>query len=107
MRAGSGQARLQVSNQPLVDAFNVVNALFGGGPTPIAARASFDVRWHGGGERNDVEDADAGFSLHAVQGEASIDWSASNAAGFTFISSPSGQTTAFAQVGKERNGVFF
>jgi hypothetical protein len=98
---------LQVSNQPLQDAFNVVNALFGGGPTPIAARASFDVRWHGGGDRNDVEDAAVGFSLHAVQGDATIDWSASNADGFTFISSAAGQTTAFAEVGKERNGVFF
>jgi hypothetical protein len=37
---------------------------------------------------------------------ATIDWSASEA-GFSFASAPGSSVTVFAEIGKERNGVFF
>jgi hypothetical protein len=107
VQPGSGQARMQVGNLSLRDAFTVGNALFGGGPTPIAASASFDVRWLGGGDRDSAEDSTVDFVFKSVGGDAHIDWSAANSAGFNFASSASGQETVFAAVGKERNGVFF
>lgn len=105
VQPGNGRARLHVKNMSLVDAHDIGNAL-GGGPT-LPATASFDVRWNGGGDRESVSDSDVGFVFKSVEGDAHIDWTASNSAGFSFASSPSGQTTAFAAVGKERNGVFF
>jgi hypothetical protein len=54
-----------------------------------------------------VRDSDVGFVFNSVEGDAHIDWTASNSAGFSFTSDASGQTTAFAAVGKEQNGVFF
>jgi hypothetical protein len=90
----------------LVDAHDIGNAL-GGGPTDPAT-ASFDVRWLGGGDRESVHDSDVGFVFKSVEGDAHIDWTATNlATGFSFTSSPSEQTTAFAAVGKEQNGIFF
>jgi hypothetical protein len=34
-------------------------------------------------------------------------WSARNSLGFKFVSDPHGTTSAFAQLGRVRNGVFF
>jgi len=34
-------------------------------------------------------------------------WSAERADGFRFVSNPVGTTSAFAMLGRERNGVFF
>jgi hypothetical protein len=73
----------------------------------LPATASFDVRWHGGGDRESVRDSEVGFVFNSVEGDAHIDWTASNSAGFSFTSDASGQATAFAAVGKEQNGVFF
>jgi hypothetical protein len=38
--------------------------------------------------------------------QATMTWSASNELGFTFQSDPSGTSSAFAQLGKVKNGVF-
>jgi hypothetical protein len=39
--------------------------------------------------------------------QADMTWSASNSLGFKFVSNPKGTTSAFAQLGRIRNGVFF
>ena len=47
-----------------------------------------------------------GTSGELVMSQATMTWSASNSLGFSFVSNPSGTTSAFAQLGHIRNGVF-
>jgi hypothetical protein len=42
-----------------------------------------------------------------VMSQATMTWSAMNSLGFKFKSDPSGTTSAFAQLGRVQNGVFF
>jgi len=39
--------------------------------------------------------------------QATMTWSANNDLGFSFVSDPSGTTSAFAELGRVKNGVFF
>lgn len=39
--------------------------------------------------------------------QATMTWSARNSHGFRFVSNPNGTTSAFAQLGHIKNGVFF
>jgi len=48
----------------------------------------------------------ARFSGSAVHDHRHDDWSASNSLGFRFESNPKGTTSAFAQLGRVRNGIF-
>jgi hypothetical protein len=104
---GSGRARWALENFAIRDFFTVINALFGPGDN-IAATVSFDLNWVGGGERIPVTDAANDFTERFVTGPATIEWSASNAAGFTFQSDPANTSEShFAYVGHERNGTLF
>jgi len=105
VQPGIGRARLHVEDFALEDYGNIVNALLDG--QSLDATASFDVRWHGGGSRQTARDPDNAFVFANVRGDAAVAWSASNESGFSFTSSPDGQTTEYAAVGKERNGIFF
>jgi hypothetical protein len=106
VQPGAGSARLHVEHLGLGDYHDIVNSLTRGPFDP--AKASFDVRWQGGGSRQVARDPDNAFVYANVQGPASIAWSATNlATGFSFTSSPDGQDTEYAAVGKERNGIFF
>ena len=81
------------------------SAVTGGPSTP--GRATFDIRWLGGGARTTVRDDDNGFIETLVQGTAVIEWSASNAEGYAYrTTSSADQTTVTAAVGHERNGIF-
>ena len=104
---GSGEARWALENFAIRDFFNVVNSLFGPGDN-IAARVSFEMNWLGGGDRVAVRSVANDFTGKLVTGPATIEWSASNSAGFTFESAPASTSEShFAYVGKERNGAFF
>jgi hypothetical protein len=102
----AGTARLQVTNLALKDYFTIGNALFGGGPTPVDATVSFDMHWSGVTSREKIRDTENGFAGEFLHTGATIAWSGSEA-GFSFASSASGQTVHFAEIGHERNGVFF
>jgi hypothetical protein len=102
----AGTARLQVTNLALKDYFTIANSLFGGGPSPINATVSFDVIWGGVTARAKIRDAAKGFAGEFAHTGATIAWSASES-GFSFASNASGQAVAFAEIGHERNGVFF
>jgi hypothetical protein len=96
-------ARLNVKNLELEDYFNVVNALLDG---PSAeATASFDIRWEGEIDRFTVHDPDVDFEGRFIQTSATVEWSGTNENGDSFTSTFSGDT-AFAAIGRERNGVF-
>jgi hypothetical protein len=47
-----------------------------------------------------------GSSGKLVMSQATMTWSATNGLGFSFQSNPSGTTSAFAQLGHVRSGVF-
>jgi hypothetical protein len=81
------------------------------------ATASFDVVWTGPVTRRvDVKDAADGFAGHFNENQATVTWSAQSTSGFSFTSELGNKATSdsfagagnfFAQVGEERNGVFF
>jgi hypothetical protein len=104
---GTGNARMTMSNLALTDFFNIPNALFRfQTPVSAGATASFDIHWSGPvTSRGSV--TTPGSSGELVMSQATMTWSARNSLGFSFVSNPLGTTSAFAQLGKVSNGVFF
>jgi hypothetical protein len=98
-------ASWQVKDLALFDYFSVGNALNDG--NSIDAVVSYSLRWAGGGTKLTADDG-SHFHFEGRKTTATIAWSAKEA-GFTFRSDPSAETqsTNFAQVGDERNGVFY
>jgi hypothetical protein len=106
---GAGRARYAVSNMAMPDFFNIPNAIFRfQDPVSVPAIVSFDITWSGPiTDRMDVNDPVEGFEGQFVLNQATMTWSAESQDGFRFVSDPSPTTSAFAMLGKERNGVFF
>jgi hypothetical protein len=95
---------MDVEHPALEDYHDIVNALQEGPSVP--ARASFHVHWFHPQHREHVHDRHQHFDLHAVETSATIEWSATRR-GFRFESDEaSTSTAAFAEIGRERNGVF-
>jgi hypothetical protein len=91
----------------LEDYFNVANALTDGSEVD-AVIESLNIRWGRPGKRVITNDGTNGFSLNAIENNATMEWSAHNANGFRFVSDPAKTSiTEFAEVGHQRNGVFF
>jgi len=106
---GAGNATLTVDNLQLFDFFNIPNALLRSqNPPSVAAACSFAIQWASPvTNRSQVNDPTVGFAGDFVLNQATMQWSASNASGLRFVSNPSGTTSAFAQLGHMRNGVFY
>lgn len=101
---GTGRANMAVNNLAVTDFGSIPNALFHFAPS-VDASCSFDIHWSGPvTSRGSV--STPGSSGELVMNAATMTWSASNATGFTFVSDPSGTTSAFAQLGHIKNGVF-
>ncbi len=98
----AGLASLNVTNLPIDDYGNVVNALSGG--PEVDAFVSFQMDWSGVQERLNLSTPATGFAGEFVHNTATLVWSA-NEAGFSFAANPQGSD--FAEIGHERNGVFF
>jgi hypothetical protein len=100
---------MTVATLRLFDFFNIPNALFRFlKPVSVGAICSFDIRWSGPvTNRSHVSDPTVGFAGEFVLSQATMTWSAATDDGFRFVSDPSGTTSAFAQLGHMRNGVFF
>ena len=103
----AGSARMTGHTLALTDFFNIPNALFRF-QTPLStpARGSFDIRWSG------PVTSSGGVTTPGSSGKlemcsATMTWSAHNDMGFHFVSNPHGTTSAFAQLGRIANGVFF
>jgi hypothetical protein len=106
---GKGSASLQGTDVPIFDYTTGLQSLFGGGPgTP--GTVSFKVIWSGVQQRVNIRNADpvyGGFAGEFVRNIAQMEWSAT-LGGFHFVSDPLGtSSSAFAEIGHERNGVFF
>ncbi len=73
----------------------------------VAATVSLSMDWHGKRAEVDVKDLVNGFGGSYQECSATIAWSGEEA-GFSFVSDPpSTSMTRFAEIGRERNGVFF
>ena len=102
----AGSARMGVHDLKVKDFFNIPNALLRF-QTPVSADAtcSFEVRWSGPASDGGPVTT-PGTSGHFVMSQATMTWSARNSLGFRFKSDDEGTTSAFAQLGRIRNGVF-
>ena len=107
---GTGSASLQVTNAPILDYGSLGNALFGGGPPPVPGTVSVRVDWQGVNQRLNIRNTDpvfGGFAGEFVRNAAQMQWSAT-VGDFLFESDALGtSSSSFAEIGKERNGVFF
>jgi hypothetical protein len=102
---GSGRASLVVNNLAMEDYFNIVNALNDG--TSNRATASFEIHWAPGMKRFKVRDDATGMAGEFVKNSATMAWSVESA-GQAYLSGPAETSSSVsAQVGHERNGVFF
>lgn len=106
---GAGRARFAMTDMPMPDYFNIPNAIFRfQDPVSVASTCTFDIRWSGPvTERSSLSDADIGFEGEFLLNQATMTWSARSEDGFSFVSNPTPTTSAFAVIGRERNGVFF
>jgi hypothetical protein len=103
----NGQARMRADNLRVRDFFNIPNALFRTHhPGSVGATVSFDIRWMGPATSPAPVTSPAGSSGQLVMSPVTMTWSATNATGFRFRSSPSGTTSFFGQLGHVRNGIF-
>ncbi|HEY6903825.1 MAG TPA: hypothetical protein VI216_05925 [Candidatus Acidoferrales bacterium] len=109
-QVGKGRASLQASDVAILDYGTTPQAIFGGGPTPVPGTVSFKVVWSGVGEKVNIRNTDpvyGGFAGEFVRNSAQMEWSAT-VGDYTFVSEPLiTSSSAFAEIGHERNGSFF
>jgi len=102
-----GKARMRAADLQVRDFFNIPNALFRvQKPASVRATVSFDIRWMGPATGRSAVTSQPGSSGQLVMSPVTMRWSAKNALGFSFKSSPSGTTSFFGQLGHVRNGIF-
>jgi len=104
---GAGKAHMTATDLPVTDYFDIPNALFRfEDPVSTAATCSFDITWSGPVTDRSPVTAPAGSVGQLAMCEATMQWSASNALGFTFETDSGPTTSVFAQLGKVANGKF-
>ncbi|HET6933088.1 MAG TPA: hypothetical protein VFI45_22375 [Candidatus Acidoferrum sp.] len=102
---GSGRASLIVNDLDMEDYFNIVNALTDGSSNEAAV--SFAVQWATGMKHFKVRDEATGMAGEFIRNTATMAWSVESA-GQTYVSGPAETSSSVsAQIGHERNGVFF
>jgi len=104
-----GSGRFRMTNVSVPDYGNFFNAVSPHPkPPPKPSRVSFDVRWHGGDDPEQIRDAKFGFMGTFVDGKGTISFTAKNdGSNVVYRSLPTGQKTLYAGAGMERNGAFF
>ena len=106
---GQGTATMQATNVPILDYREIPNALLARSP-PIPGTVSFRVQWSGALGRTNVRNQHpvyGGFAGEFMQTRAQMDWTAT-VGDFQFASAPlETSTSSFAELGQERNGIFF
>jgi hypothetical protein len=110
VQPGAGRASMEASNVPILDYGNIGNAIFGGGPAPVPGSVSFKVVWNGVSQRLNIKNTNpvyGGFAGEFVRNTAQMEWTGT-VGDYTLVSDPiSTSSSSFAQIGHERNGVFF
>lgn len=115
LNTSTGRARFRARNVRVKDYHDIINAIQGGGPQPVASQVTFDVRWHGHGHRRTIRDTTFGFEGQYVTGRATVSFTASQDGGVVYKSDSLGQYNPTMKeggagspaIGMERNGVFF
>jgi len=103
---GRGKASMSMANLALKDYFDIPNALFRFEvPESVDANCSFDIEWTGPVTSTGPVST-PGSTGQLSMTSATMTWSASNSLGFHYVSNPTGTTSAFAQLGRVRNGIF-
>lgn len=96
---------MRVSDLDLEDYHDLVNALVDGPSIP--AVASFHIEWTRSGDQHRFHDPVHRWDANVLFNSAHVEWSAETAAA-RYVSDPAApQVSLFAEVGHERNGVFF
>jgi hypothetical protein len=108
---GEGRASLRGFDVPVFDYGTTPNALFGPVPSPLpTGSVSFKVVWSGPGQRVNIRNSDpvyGGFAGEFIRNSARMEWTAT-VGDYTFVSDPlATSSSSFAQIGLERNGLFF
>lgn len=104
---GAGKARMAATGLAVQDFFDIPNALFRfESPVSVPATCGFDIRWSGPVTNRAPVTSPSGSAGQLVLSQATMTWSATNALGFRFQSSPANTTSVFAQLGRVRNGVY-
>lgn len=98
-------ARFELSNLAIPDYGSIANGLFHIAP-PAQGEVSFDIRWSGAKSRGSFTDAGKLFTMNFVQTDAHISWRGQTGAD-TFHTTPGAQKVVFAQIARQRSGVFF
>jgi hypothetical protein len=97
---------MSMSGLVLQDYFNIPNALLRfQSPVSAGASCSFDINWSGP-VTDRVPVTTPGSSGELLSNQATMTWSATNDLGFSFVSDPSPTSSAFAEIGTVKNGVF-
>jgi len=101
-----GTAHMSMSDVGVKDYFDLPNSLFRF-ELPVSANAttSFEINWSGPVTSTGPVTT-AGTTGELVMCQATMSWSARNSLGFSFETDSKGTTSAFAQLGRVRNGVF-
>ena len=104
---GAGEASLRLANVESKDFGNFCSDAMHGPSVP--ATYSFNARWSGVLNRVKVRNDAQGFAGHFVITNASLEYAVSVPdKSFEFVSDPASTSiNLFAQIGRERNGVFF
>ena len=90
------------------DFFTIPNSfLHGAIIPPVPATVSFAIHWGGAGNKITLRDPANGFTGDFVENSASIAWSATSAGLLYQSGAEDTSVSVFAEVGHERNGVFF
>ncbi|MCI0538232.1 MAG: hypothetical protein L0Z50_23750 [Verrucomicrobiales bacterium] len=105
MNPGNGRASVQVHDLELEDYHDLVNALLDG--PSVAAVASFEIGSTKSKDKHHFHDPGTSFDVNVAFNTATVAWEAESEFA-TFVSDPASTSTSlFAEVGHERNGVFF
>jgi hypothetical protein len=108
---GKGSASLRGFDVPVFDYGNIINALFGPPPSPLpTGSVSFRVVWSSVDQRVHIRNIDpvyGGFAGEFIRNKAQMEWTA-EVGDYIFESDPlATSSSAFAEIGRERNGSFF
>lgn len=109
MNLGKGVAVMEVEDLLVLEYGDFGNALFG---TGIPATVSFTVEWRGVDQRVNIKNTDSpadggGWAGEVIRNVARMEWSG-RVGNVSYESDPlATSSSSFAEIGKERNGVFF
>jgi hypothetical protein len=96
---------MQVTDIDIEDYHDLINALMDGDSVP--AVASFRIDWTMSRDKHRFHDVPDGWDANVVFNSATCEWRARTDFA-TFVSDPATTSTSpFAEVGHERDGVFF